>query len=209
MQCQLVPGCDSQDRFEGRIRSDSRPPGRLQTRSFLCLLPQCGPRHPQVVQRKQRVQLHSVLEQPADAPLHLTELAFNHPTRVFDLATDARCNLFQVVQGCAPRRPSVHHFVLVRSHRHVAVDVLGLCSLAHSLVSHACKNIGFFSKHQCVRLCRVFDVGLCPHQVGHQTRVRIDPEVSLQSKVPLVASCSDVSQCLVLSCCSWSSSARQ
>ena len=127
----------SQGWFEGRFRPDSRPSGRLQTHSSAHLLQQCASHHPQVGQCKQRVQLRRVLGQPSVAHLHVPELTFDDPERVFHLGPDACLDLFQLVQDRAHRRALVQHLALARSHGHVPVgfDVLGLCSLSYALVT--------------------------------------------------------------------------
>ena len=72
-----------------------RPLGRLQTHSCPQPLQQPTPHHPQIAQRKQRVQLRRVLGQSPITHFHVSELAFDDPKRVFHLSPDP----------CAERQP--------------------------------------------------------------------------------------------------------
>jgi hypothetical protein len=114
--------------LKGRFRPASRPSVRLQTHSSPQLLQQRASHHPQLGQRKQRVQLRRVLGQSSAAHLHMPELGLDHPDRVFDLGPDARLGPLQRVLDRAHRRVLVQHIALARSHRHMPVDfdVLGL-----------------------------------------------------------------------------------
>jgi hypothetical protein len=85
-------------------------------------LPRDAPHHPQVGQRKQRVQLRRVLRQPAVAHLHMPELALDHPERMFDLGPDARLGPLDLIQDRAHRRALVQHLAFARAHGHVPVD---------------------------------------------------------------------------------------
>jgi len=69
--------------------------GALQAHSSLRLLQKPVPRHPQVGKCEQCVQLRLVLDQPAVAHLHVSELALDHPERMFNLGPDARLDLLQ------------------------------------------------------------------------------------------------------------------
>lgn len=76
--------------------------GRWQTHS--CLQPQqSAPRHPQIGERKQRVQLRRVLGQSQVAHLHVAELALDDPKRVFHLGPDAGLDVFKSVEHRAHR----------------------------------------------------------------------------------------------------------
>ena len=80
-------------RFPGHFQPDSGHPGGLQAHSCL-RRHQTAPRHPQVGQRKQRVQLRGVLLQPAVAHLDVPELALDHPERMLDLRPNAGLDAF-------------------------------------------------------------------------------------------------------------------
>ena len=68
-------------RFSGRLQPDSGRFGGVQ--AYSCLHGhQTAPRHPQIGQRKQRVQLRSILLQPAVAHLDVPKLALDHPKRI-------------------------------------------------------------------------------------------------------------------------------
>ena len=87
------------------IEASSRLFGALQTHSSLRLLLQKPvPRHPEVSQRKQRVQLRGVLGQTVVARLHVPELALDHPKRVFQLGSDAGLYMFEFFRDFAHRR---------------------------------------------------------------------------------------------------------
>ena len=82
-------------RFFGSFPPGFGPLGGLQAHSSL-RSHQTAPRHPQVGQREQRVQLRGVLGQSAVAHLHMSKLALDHPKRVFDLGPDAGLDAFQL-----------------------------------------------------------------------------------------------------------------
>ena len=60
-------------------------------------------RHPQVRQCEQCYQLRGVLGQAAEAYLHVTELALDHPERVLDLGPHLRLGLFDLALGFLER----------------------------------------------------------------------------------------------------------
>ena len=86
--------------------------GRLQTHSCLQPLQQPAPRHPQVAQGKQCVQLRRVLGQSPVAHLHMSELTSDDPERVFHLSPDAGLDMPRVDRatcagtGCQGRQRS-------------------------------------------------------------------------------------------------------
>ena len=59
--------------------------GALQTHLSLRHVQKPVPRHPEIGERKQRVQLRRVLHQAAVAHLDISELALDHPKWMFDL----------------------------------------------------------------------------------------------------------------------------
>ena len=65
---------------------------------------QTASRHPQIGQRKQRVQLRSVLLQSAIAHLDVTELALDHPERMLDLGPDTGLDAFQLIDEVVETR---------------------------------------------------------------------------------------------------------
>src|SRR3546814_13005932 len=63
------------------FETPSRRLGALQAHSSLRTLQQSVPRHPEIGEREQCVQLRRVLHQPAVAHLHKPELALDHTDR--------------------------------------------------------------------------------------------------------------------------------
>ena len=103
-----------QVRFGRRYRPGWRPSVRIRAHSCPQLLQLRAPYHAQFAQLEQRVQLRSVLGQPAVAHLHMPELALDHPERVSDLSQDSGLDLFQLVKCRAHRRFLVQHLSLAR-----------------------------------------------------------------------------------------------
>ena len=80
--------------FSGRWR----PVGCLQTHSCLQPLQQPAPRHPQIGERKQRVQLRRVLGQAPVTHFHVSELPLDDTERVFHLGPDSGFDVFKLVE---------------------------------------------------------------------------------------------------------------
>ena len=147
------------------------------------------PRHPEIGEREQCVQLRRVLHQPSVAHLHKPELALDHTKRVLHLGSDARLHMLKLVHNRAHGRTFVQRFALARAHGHVPVglDALRLFALGHTLVARVGEHIGFFTVHQRAGLRHVIDVGRCAHHCMNQTRVGVYADVCFHSEVPLVA----------------------
>src|SRR3546814_8807560 len=75
------------------FETPSRRLGALQAHSSLRTLQQSVPRHPEIGEREQCVQLRRVLHQPAVAHLHKPELALDYTKRVLHLGPDASIHM--------------------------------------------------------------------------------------------------------------------
>lgn len=84
-------------RFPRPLSPSWRPFGRLQTHSCLRALQESAPRHPQIGERKQRMQLRCVLGQSPIANLYVPELALDDPERMFHLGADAGLDVLKLV----------------------------------------------------------------------------------------------------------------
>ena len=102
------------------------PLGRAYAHSSQQPLQKPAPCHPQIGERKKRVQLRRVLGQSSVAHLHVAELALNDPKRVFHLGPDAGLDVFKSVEHRAHwavlvQRPA---FAWAHGHMPVGLDVL-------------------------------------------------------------------------------------
>lgn len=83
-------------------------------------------RHPQVAQRKPRQHLRAVLKQTSVAHLRVTELAFDHPKRMFHGCMDRRFDVFdlfgQVAQSSMPLT-----LLRLAAMRHLRPPLAGAC----------------------------------------------------------------------------------
>lgn len=75
----------------------SRPFGRLRTHSSLPPVQKTTPRHPQIVQRKQRHQIGRALRQPTVLDLDAAELPLDDAEWMYHLGPDACLGLLQLV----------------------------------------------------------------------------------------------------------------
>lgn len=122
---------------------------------------QLPPGHPEVGQRKQRVQLRGVLGQSAVSHLHMPELALDHPERVLDLGTDARLEVFHLRGDRLLWIGRVEPSAQAGSQRDVPAraDVLRVLALVDALVAGIGEYVAFLAMHQRMRLGHVIDVG--------------------------------------------------
>lgn len=108
--------------------------------------------HPQVRQRKQRLDLQRVFLQAPVAHLAITKLALEHSERVLDLGMNAGLYfLQQVSQGINRIILLVQIFALTRAHRYMPSNILfGIESFLHPLITSVTKDVGFFAVDQAV-----------------------------------------------------------
>lgn len=86
------------------------------------------------------MQLRSVLRQPPVAHLHMPELAFDDPQRVFHLGAYSGFDVFKFVQEGTHWTVLVQCTVLAWAHGHVPIDIdaFDLFSLGYTLVARIC-----------------------------------------------------------------------
>ena len=115
-------------RFPGHVQPASGRVERLQAHSCR----RChhtAPCHPQVGQRKRRVQLRGVLLQSAAAHLDAAELMFDHPERMFDLRPVAGLDALQLVGELVDPFGLVQPPAFARSHDDVPAHAALGCVL--------------------------------------------------------------------------------
>src|SRR5512140_3427228 len=98
---------------------DYRHPAALRTQ--LSCSEQLPTHHPDIGQRKQRVQLRRVLGQATVADFDVAELALDHPEGVLAAGAHLRLETLDPVPQPARRR-IVQRPALARPHRHVPLD---------------------------------------------------------------------------------------
>lgn len=154
----------------------------MQAHSCPQVLQKRAPNHPQVGQRKQCVQLRRVLGQSPVAHLHMSELALDHPERVFDLGSDARLGFLQRFHDRAHGRVLVQHLAMAGHHGHVPVDLAMVfdhfIALVNTPVAGVGEDIGFVAVQQFAGLGDVVRVGRCCLDGVHQARVGIDTNMN-------------------------------
>eukprot|EP00952_Eustigmatos_sp_NYUAD-ZCMA_P003416 14924-Eustigmatos_ZCMA.PRE.1 len=175
--------------FEGRWLPCWRPSGLQWAHSSPGLAQKPSAHHPQIAQRKQRVQLRLVLGQAAIAQLHMSELTLDDPERMLHFRPDAGLHVLELVHERAHRRGLIQCAALARTHGHVPVglDALGFFALAHALVARVGEHIALLPMHQPCGLRHVIHIGSRADDRMHQPRVGIHPNVRLHPEVPLIA----------------------
>jgi hypothetical protein len=172
------------------VRSGRRNPGpRRPLRAHSCPhRHQFSAHQPQIGQREQRVQLRGVLGQSSVADLGMSELALDHPERVFDLGADAGLDLLDLLGDRLAGVAHVQYLAFARAHRHVPVHAgPGIGPLVSALVTRVAERIGFLAVQQRVGLDHVAHAaGRASHGV-HQSGLRIHADVGLHAEVPLLA----------------------
>lgn len=147
----------------------------MRVHSFPSPVHKRSPHHPQVGERKQRVQLRRVLGQAALAYLHMPKLALDDPKRVLDLGADAGIDVFELVElelveHNSHGRCLVKSFAFARAQRHVPVgpDALCLFAFGHALVARIGEHIALLAMHQRAGLRHIVDVGRRTDDGVHQ-----------------------------------------
>lgn len=155
--------------------------GRMQTRSCLQPLQQPAPRHPQIAQRKQRVQLRRVLGQSPVAHFYVPELPLDDPKRVFHLGPDSSLDVFKLLEHGAHGAVFVQRAAFAGAHGHhmpVDFDALDFFAFGHALVASVGEHIRFFAADQRTGLGHVVDVGGCADHGVNQSRVGVHSDVN-------------------------------
>ena len=136
-------------RASGQFAGCFRALGPLRAHSSLCPLEESAPRHPQIAQGEQRVQLRRVLGQSSVAHLDVTELSLDDPKRVLDLRSHAGLQMLDSVEQRAHCAGRVQRPSLAGAHGHVpaSLDALGFLAFGHTLVARIREDVDFFTMH--------------------------------------------------------------
>lgn len=144
-------------------------------------------RHPQVRQREQCHQLRRVLPQAAEARLHITELALDHPERVFELRAQLRLGLFDLAIGFVQGATLIQLLVSTTVCRDLS-DYLSPTMLS-TFLDAGITGIGadhvLRAVQQFVDLSNIRNVGGRAHHAVHQTRLVIHADLGLHVEVIL------------------------
>lgn len=171
----------------GRCRPIRMPFGELHTHSCLHRH-QFSPRHPQVGQREQRVQLRGVLLQPSVAHFHMPELALDHPKGMLDLGTDAGFEAFELSGQFFDQPALVQLLALAWAHGDVPAHTgLGVGPLADTLMTGIAPGFGFLSMQQRIAFEHVVDTASGAANRVHQARFGIHADMGLHAEEPLLA----------------------
>lgn len=113
---------------------------------------QRSPRHPQIGQRKQRVQLRGVLDQSTVAHVHMPEPGFEDSGRMLDLGPDAGFQAFELLGQFVDQSALVQFAALARAHDDVPAHAsLDVGALVHPLAAGVCPDMGFLAVQQAHR----------------------------------------------------------
>jgi hypothetical protein len=147
--------------------------------------------HPQVGQRKNHQQLTGVLGQASVSRLAMSELTLDHPKRMLHLGAVTGFALFNPISQGLAGFGFVQRLALARHHGnfpfHASVFVLNLSALFNASVAKVGKDHFFLSMKQGMRLRHIVGIGRRCRDRVHQSRVRVNGNVGLHAKVPLVA----------------------
>jgi hypothetical protein len=124
--------------------------------------------HPQIAQRKQRLQSRSVLGQTTVPNLREAELTLDDSKRMLNLRPnsgfDSLCCVAQLPRG----RFQVQRSVLARHHRNVPIHlkILYLFALFYTAIARICEYVGLLAVKQILSLGNVMDIR-APRKTGH------------------------------------------
>ena len=145
--------------------------------------------HPQIAQRKQRLQSRSVLGQTTVPNLREAELTLDDSKRMLNLRPnsgfDSLCCVAQLPRG----RFQVQRSALARHHRNVPIHLKILCLFAffYTAIARICEYVGLLAVKQILSLGNVMDISGCRHQGVDQSGFGIDANVGLNPKVVLIS----------------------
>ena len=170
----------------GGFSPELQPSGCLQAHSCLSPLHKPASGHPDIGQRKQRDELCGVFLQSPIAHLAMTELAFDHPERVFHFGAHTSLEFFSLFGERAPGRMLLR-FTFTRAHGYLPCHTGGFFSLVGTLVTCVAEDNIFLTVQQAVPLGDIVDVGSRSDDGVHQARICVDSDMRFHPKVPLVA----------------------
>lgn len=127
--------------------------------------------HPQIGQRKQRLELQRVLLQTPVAHLHISKLPLDHPKGVLHLGPDTCLDLLHLVyERVYGVGLFIQLFALARAHRYVPRHASpGIRALVHALIARVTKPVFFLSVQQAVALYYVRHVARGANDGVHQS----------------------------------------
>ena len=122
--------------------------------------------HPQIRQRKQRQQLCRVLGQATEARLHITELALDHPERVFDLRPYLRLGFFDLALGFVQNTALAQFLVAAAPGGYLPDDLATfmLRALLHSGITGIGTDYVFVAVQQLIDLRDICHIGRRAHR---------------------------------------------
>lgn len=167
--------------------------------------------HPEIGQRKQRVQLRGVLGQTSVAHLDVPVLVLENTEGMFDPCSNACLHALVPIGQGIDRFGQLQQAAFARPHGNVpGLASPGIGPFARTLVAGVGIDILVVGPHQTVGLDHVVD---CTSGAAHrvnQARVNIHSNVTLHARSTTAGLCGFASSPgRVRRCCSWSNWARQ
>ena len=134
--------------------------------------------------------MRGVFDQSFVPCLLIAELELDDPELMLNLGSDRGLKVFEFFDGVAhPFTLALNGFALGRLHGDMpgGFDMFGVFAFLNTGVARITKDGFFFPMHQLVRLGNVMLVGRCRFNTVNQTRLCIGTDMSLHTKVPVVA----------------------
>lgn len=144
--------------------------------------------HPQVRQRKQRVELLGVFLQAPVAHFDKPELALDDAKRVLDPGADARLERFDLVEDRVQGLAFIQFFPLAWAHGHMPAHVrLSIGALFDALVARIGKDDALAPVQQRVAFADIGHIARSAAHTMHQPKACIYTDMRFHPEIPLVA----------------------